>query len=317
MNRLFFVCLIAVVALALCVRIARADEQNPPFARQDKTTLSIFDEHGRPVFRYRFAEVTAKPYVDQLFSPSGVQVLRDAPHDHKHHHGLMFAVAVDGIIFWEEQGDAFGRQRQHSLGQPKTTTQAGLRRTGFSEELDWIGPADKTLLVERREIDALAMPGQDATLVEWRCELQPPEGKAEAKLEGRHYFGLGLRFVESMDRDARVFYAEGEKSEPGPDKSTLTFARWCALAANADGKPVTVAVFDHPSNPRHPARMFSKDKDQGFAYLSATLNLWKEPLVVRAGEPLKLRYAVAVWDGAAEPAAIDRLYRCWTEGGGK
>ena len=43
-----------------------------------------------------------KPYADQLFSPAGVQVLRDSPLDHKHHHGLMYALAVDGVNFWEE-----------------------------------------------------------------------------------------------------------------------------------------------------------------------------------------------------------------------
>jgi hypothetical protein len=32
-------------------------------------------------------------------------------------------------------------------------------------------------------------------------------------------------------------------------------------------------------------------------------------LVVRAGEPLRPCYAAAVWDGAAAPAALDRLYR--------
>jgi hypothetical protein len=314
MNRLSFVPLIAIFASSLCAQVACCDEQDasqPPFTSQDKTTLSILDERGKPVFRYRFAEVVAKPYVDQLFSPGGVQVLRDSPHDHKHHHALMFAVAVDGVNFWEEHGEAFGRQRQRSLGKPFSSTRDGVRRDGFVEELDWIAPAaDKSLLIERREIDSLAMPDQGATLLEWRCQLQPPEGKAEAKLEGRHYFGLGLRFVESMDRDARVFYAEGKQSEPGPDKSTLTYARWCALTAKAEGKPVTVAVFDHPSNPR-PARWFAKDG--GFSYLSATLNLWKEPLVVRAGEPLKLRYAVAVWDGEVEPATIERLHRRWVE----
>ena len=42
-------------------------------------------------------------------------------------------------------------------------------------------------------------------------------------------------------------------------------------------KRTTVAVFDHPTNPRHPATMFTMPN---FAYISATLNLMKEPLKV-------------------------------------
>ena len=34
-----------------------------------------------------------------------------------------------------------------------------------------------------------------------------------------------------------------------------------------------------------------------FAYLSATLNLYKEPLEIVAGKPLELAYGVALWDG--------------------
>ena len=48
-----------------------------------------------------------------------------------------------------------------------------------------------------------------------------------------------------------------------------------------------------------------------FAYLSATLNLWKEPLELKAAEPLALCYGVALWDGTVEPADVEALYRRW------
>ena len=79
--------------------------------------------------------------------------------------------------------------------------------------------------------------------------------------------------------------------------------------APADGKPVTAALFDHPSNPRHPARMFSMVTP--FAYLSATLNLAKEPMTITKAQPLTVRYGVALWDGKREPAQVQALYRKW------
>jgi hypothetical protein len=48
-----------------------------------------------------------------------------------------------------------------------------------------------------------------------------------------------------------------------------------------------------------------------FAYLSATLNLWKEPLVLKAGEKLKLNYAVALWDGETPAEQVETLYQKW------
>ena len=74
---------------------------------------------------------------------------------------------------------------------------------------------------------------------------------------------------------------------------------------------VTVALFDHPSNVRHPARMFTMTAP--FAYLAATLNLWKETLKLEPGTTLKLVYGVAVWDGNVEPAQVEALYRRWAK----
>ena len=61
--------------------------------------LSIADG-DRLLLQYQCTPNPRKSYVKQLCSPAGVNVLRDSPHDHKHHHALMFAVGVDGVDFW-------------------------------------------------------------------------------------------------------------------------------------------------------------------------------------------------------------------------
>ena len=96
----------------------------------------------------------------------------------------------------------------------------------------------------------------------------------------------------------RFFNADDKPGEVVRGDERLTPVKWCAYTAKADGKPVTVAVFDHPKNPRYPAKMFTMTKP--FAYLSATGNEWKEPITIKAGEPLNLRYGVAVWDGEVD-----------------
>ena len=193
----------------------------------------------------------------------------------------MFAVGVDGVNFWEESKPEFGREKHRSFAEVKTV---GARRTpqraGFVETLDWIAPPpDKPLLVERREIAAYKAPDLGATLIEWRCRLELPPGKDSAVLSGTHYNGLGMRFLTSMDKGGRFFNADDKAGEEGPNHCRLTRTKWCAYTAKADGKPVTVAMFDHPGNFRHPATMFTMTNR--FAYLSATLNEWKEPITSR------------------------------------
>jgi hypothetical protein len=184
--------------------------------------------------------------------------------------------------------------------------------------LDRTRPAsDKPLLHEDREVyvvndlgalDADRHDALGATLVEWRSTLESPPGKESIVLTGDHYFGLGMRFVQSMD-GGRFFNADDKPGEVVRGDERLTPVNWCAYTAKADGKPVTVAIFDHPNNPRYPATMFTMSKP--FAYLSATRNEWKQPLKIEAAKPLTLQYAVAAWDGAVDKATVEKLYQRW------
>lgn len=298
---------LAVVAVLSAAARAGADEGLS--AAAEATTISVAED-GRPVLSYRFGDVPFKPYVDKLFTPGGVQVLRDAPHDHLHHHALMFALVVDGVDFWGERPEC-GRQ----LGPPPSMSMekgpAGSRLT-LAGTLDWTPPdAEKPLAVEKRTIALRSGDGQDATLLTWRSELAAGPDRDVITLTGTHYDGLGVRMIESMDGAGRFLYASGE---PGPivrGTERVTPTMWAAYTAPADGKTVTVAMFDHPQNARHPAGMFTMPTP--FAYLSATPNVWKEPLEVKAGQPLVLRYGVALWDGDPGRDVIGALYRRWLE----
>jgi hypothetical protein len=260
---------------------------------------------------YRYDDVPFKPCVPQLFSPQGVNVLRDSPADHKHHHALMFAVAVDGVNFWEEQKEP-GRQVHRQFTEVKADNRNGVRYGGFVERLDWVNPrSEEMLLEESRRIEVCPLRDFKATLLSWQSRLAAPKGKESVTLSGSHYFGLGMRFVQSMDANGRFRNSEGGTGEVVRGDERLTPAKWCAYTAQANGRLVTVAMFGHPDNVRGPALWFTMTKP--FAYLSATLNLYRKPLKIARDKPLVLRYAVAVWDGQVEDSQIDQAYRWWAE----
>ncbi|MBI4579868.1 MAG: PmoA family protein, partial [Planctomycetes bacterium] len=102
---------IAAFALVLALRaLAQYHVAQLPTSDDGKRVTVKIGTDAVMVYRHGDA---IKPYVEQLLTPSGVNVLRDSPSDHKHHHGIMFAVAVDGVNFWEER-EPFGRQISRS-----------------------------------------------------------------------------------------------------------------------------------------------------------------------------------------------------------
>jgi hypothetical protein len=257
--------------------------------------------HEAPLV-YRFGDVPFKPYIETLTTPSGINILRDAPADHLHHHGLMFAVRVDNVNFWEEK-DTPGIER---INGPVQVKSPGRTRHILTGTVDWIDPkVDKPVLIEHRTIELYQDGDLDYTLATWQSSFLLPEGKTDATLTGTEYNGLGMRFLQSMDTGGRFFNADGVEGVEGTNQAA---SKWCAYTAQADGKPVTVAMFAHPGNPR-PVKWYTMNTP--FAYLSATLGLKSEPLVINAPSPLTLRYGVAVWDGETKPKDIDKAYERW------
>jgi hypothetical protein len=269
--------------------------------------VQVLKDGDRPVVEYRHGGDLFKPYVSKLFSPGGVNVLRDQIADHPHHHGLMFAVGIDGVDFWAEAKTS-GREVSKSKDNPSGFSWA----TGLEHQLVWVGPGGGAALAsEDRRIAVYRHEGLGVTLLTWRTKLSAADGKPSIKLSGSHYFGLGMRFVQSMDGADDFFTPEGKAAgETVRGNERLVRGKWCAYAAQVDGKPVTVAMFDYPENVR-PAWWFIMAKQ--FAYMSATLNLHREPITVEAGKPLTLIYGVAVWDGKAKAEEIEKLYTRWLE----
>jgi|GEM_PF-216356 len=252
----------------------------------------ILKNNGKPAAEYHAECAPFKPYVAQLYSPSGVGVLRDNVADHLHHHGLMFALGVNGVDFWSEKPTC-GKQVERQL----ETSDKSL-----TQYLDWTSPDGKVLMIEERIVKAHQGP---VTLLTWRSRLS---SKDEVALTGSHYFGLGMRFVTEMDKIAQFMNSANATGDVVRRSERLTSAKWNACIAHG----VTVALFDHPSNLRHPSRMFTMNAP--FAYQSATLNLWKEPFTLK--EPLDLRYGVAVWDGEQAAEEIERQYQRWLKDSG-
>ncbi len=275
---------------------------------EEKDGVFVAQEGEKVLMQYKYKGVPFKPYVQQLYTPSGVQVLLDAPSDHLHHHGLMFALGANEVDFWTE-AEKCGKQLTRTINAHSPCSLDSLNRYSLESELDWVADEKQPpVLKETRTIEVAAWREQKATLLNWGSDFVAPKG---AKLFGSHYFGLGMRFIPSMDKTGVFLNSSGQPGEIVRGDEQNVSADWCAYQVSSEGKPLTVAVFASPRNPRHPAVWFTMK--EAFAYLSATLNLYKEPMELKPNEKLCLQYGVVLWDGIVAREEIGKAYQAWVK----
>ena len=181
----------------------------------------------RPVFEYKTEGVTYKPYVSKLWTPAGINVLRDSPHDHVHHHAMMFALEVDGADFWAEEPHPQIRPGSQLTRSASALADAGAS-AGIQSRLDWMNYQKESLVTEQRTVTARSLTGE-ATVLTWKSVLSVAGDKPSRKLGGHHYYGLGIRFVQSMDRDGRFLYSTGSAGDIIRGDERNTECQWCAV----------------------------------------------------------------------------------------
>ena len=286
----FFCCIVASLLFTVSLAVAENTNDMP----QQKIVLQKGD---KPLAQYRYVGVPFKPYIDELRTPSGKNILRDAPWDHLHHHALMYAIRVNGCNFWEEANADYGTQK---------TLQYRAKADSIESDIDWNTPESKTLLKETRKIRVDGK--NDVTLLDWSGTFK---AVGDTVLGGAgHYYGLGLRFLQEMDKGGRFFNSTGKNDgEIVNGDERLTPCRWMAYTAKADEQAVTVAVFDHPLNPVPMTAFTMGDAGGPFAYISATMNMHRKPINLKAAESFAVKYRVAVWDGEIPPETIEAQYR--------
>ena len=141
-------------ALFGCVAAAA---ETKPLRLQIDQDVSI-QVRGHTIVTYRATPSPNRPFLRELWTPGGVQVLRDSPHDHKHHHGMMFALSVDGIDFWCDEPTS-GRQVPKTLQDVQVGGAAGTSRVGFTQPVDWVAPSGTDRRQQARD----------------HCPVQPPK----------------------------------------------------------------------------------------------------------------------------------------------
>ncbi|MBN2506614.1 MAG: PmoA family protein [Verrucomicrobia bacterium] len=306
----------AAILLASAGAVPAADAAKPLSVSTDRAAgLLRVSYGGQPLLVYAHAPGQFKPYVKELYTLRGDNVLLDAPADHLHHHGLMYAVTVNGVNFWEEATNP-GYQRSARPPEAAVTIRPdGSPQAVIHHRLFWVArtnaalanPEPAALLVEQRTLMVSVQAAAEEVALHWRSEFSVGPGTSRAVLSGSDYHGLGIRFPRSWDRVARHTNSAGA-AYPTQGRHDVLEARWGAVAATLAGRPQTLAVFAHPGH-AGPSKFFSMLDP--FAYLSATQGLESKTLEYTAGSPWRLDYLVTVYPALRTPETIEAGYRAW------
>lgn len=256
-----------------------------------------------------------KPYVKEFSTLKGRNIFRDAPFDHLHHHALMYAIRANGVNFWEETAGCGFEKPVETSGWQEGKSADGQPQFTLRQTLHWLAPADATLadtipaaiLVEHRTLTVTVNEPQKEVALHWKGEFDVGPRTNQVILTGANYNGLGMRFLKEFDPLAKHLNEGGAPDLNG--RQDVSKHKWASVSFDQPGQPVTAVLFGHPGNTRGDAWFFTM-RDP-FAYLSATQNLDREPLVYRAGEKWQVNYLVTLYPELKSPAAINARAEKW------
>ena len=237
---------------------------------------------GQPFTSYIWPDSLEKPALYPIRTAAGTVVTRGFPpldherQDHPHHVGLWFNYGdVNGFDFWNNS-DAIKGDRVAKMGSVEhrsiTSSSSGQGEGRLEVTADWVAADGKTLLNEKTTFVFRAAPG--VRMIDRTAVLTAAKGAGTISMKDNKEGMLGLRVIRALEdpaeksgdfkdasgavvrmRDMDTSAISGKYlSSEGKVGGEVwgTRGTWTKLSGTLDGKPLTVAILDHPKNPGHP-----------------------------------------------------------------
>ena len=265
-------------------------------------------------------------YFYPVLGPGGAMMTRHWPmkdvagedHDHPHHRSLWFCHGdVNGIDFWAETPKS-GKIVHDKFLEIKSGADSGVIRSLNQ----WIAPDGKVTMTDERTFRVYAQPNRER-LFDFEVTLRAPDSGESLKLGDTKEGSMAIRVNEAM----RLSHGKGK---PGAghivqstgvrdEKTWGKRAEWCDYHAPLDGKMVGIAMFDHPSNPRHPTWWHVRDYGLFAANPFGQHDFEKKPagagnLMIPAGQSVTFKYRFYLHEGDEKQAKVAERYQDYRSG---
>jgi hypothetical protein len=265
--------------------------------RQSDGVLDLLLGGGR-VLRYMYAYdastperlfETYKPYY-HVFDASGQHLLTNGPGGlYPHHRGIFIGwnktkVGDQEYDFWHMKGVT--QQHQRIVSQTAGPVLARSRAL-----IHWVGPDEKPVIAEEREVTVFRQPAPTVLLLDFRTELKAIGAgvflNGDPEHAGVHY--RAHNDVAAGDETVKATYLF---HEDGIDPHTDQDLPWAAMSYGLNGRRYSVQLMNHPDNPK--PTLYSAYRDYGRFGAFFTKKL-------KAEEVLPLRYRILIVDGQMPP----------------
>ena len=289
----------------------------------DAKALAVYVD-GEHVTTYRYADDQKKPFLWPLHGENGVGLTRDwpmvpnapgAPKDHPHQKSFWTAYGdVNGADLWVETEES-GFQRTVNVTYGSGDVYGWIHAVN-----EWQDKEHKPLLTEEREYRFYATPGAkrfvdvSVTFIADRGDVK----FGDTKEGGIVAFRMRHDICGPKAQITNALGDKGEKTCWGKP------AAWCDFSGDIPNAGVRgLAIFDHPSNLRHPTcwhvREYGLMGANCFGYSHFVEKDYNKGLipengdyVLPSGNRLRFQYRIYLHTGDVEAAGVARHYQDYT-----
>lgn len=268
-----------------------------------------------------------------IIGPGGAKMTRAYPmedvpgeeHDHIHHRSLWFAHGlVNGADYWSEAATFGGKQPKIPVGKivhDKVIKAEGGKQSGeVVSSVKWIAPDGSVTLTGTQRLVVYSTPDSER---QFDFEITLTAGAQDAVFGETKEGTAAIRIAETMRTTqpkgktaaGHILNSEGAKDKDVWGKT----AKWVAMSGPVDGKPFTIAFFDHPKNVAYPTRwhareygLFAANPFAGSA-MDKTLAPGSANYTLKAGQTFTQKYRLLVQQGDPDAAKLSTRYEAYTK----
>lgn len=273
---------------------------------------------GEPFTKLDFGTY-AKPILYPIFAPSQIAMTRDWPmksdtlnesHDHPHHKSMWASHEINGVDFWTEKG-----------GVVKTTA----IETEFADETDnailtksqWVKRTNSQTVLSGETVYWFGG-DQNSRWINCLAVFAATHGDIQFEDTKEGLFAIrthpDLRLTADAKAGVNEVFGNAINSAGVTGKNVWgKRSKWLLYFGSIDGYPVSVAMYDHPANLRHPTTWHARD----YGLIAANpfglhdfLRQQKGAGIHRVGQgdTLELRYRVEFFNAIVTPETIERKF---------
>ncbi len=256
----------------------------------------------------------AKPIFYPVLGPHQIPMTRSFPMeekpgeatDHPHHKSMWLGHIVNGVDFWSETGGDVKHQKIDSLDS---------RDHSFCVTNHWINRSNQQIVLSDQSTYRFGK-SENTRWIDATITFHASHGdvRFEDTKEGffavRTHPNLRLKPVRENGPNGSAFNSAGDEGEGLWGKN----ASWVCYAGTIDNQPCAIAMFDHPTNLRHPTTWHVREyglvaaNPFGLHYFSHKPE-GAGALQLKRGETIQFRYRLVLIHGEMNRDAIDAMYR--------